>query len=48
MVGLLNAADLEAVLADFGKCSLEKNPVVHFSETFLTGSRRIFNKNFLS
>jgi hypothetical protein len=36
MVALLNAADLEAVLADFGKGSLEKDPVVHFYETFLT------------
>jgi hypothetical protein len=35
MVALLNAADLEAVLADFGKGSLEKDPVVHFYETFL-------------
>ncbi len=35
MVALLNAADLAAVLADFGKGSLEKDPVVHFYETFL-------------
>ncbi len=35
MVALLNAADLEAVLADFGKGSLLKDPVVHFYETFL-------------
>jgi len=35
MVALLNAADLEAVLADFGKGSIEKDPVVHFHETFL-------------
>jgi hypothetical protein len=35
MVALLNAADLEAVLADFGKGSIEKDPVVHFYETFL-------------
>ena len=35
MIALLNAADLEAVLADFGKGSLEKDPVVHFYETFL-------------
>jgi hypothetical protein len=36
MIALLNAADLEAVLADFGRGSLEKDPVVHFYETFLT------------
>jgi len=35
MVALLNAADLEAVMADFGRGSLEKDPVVHFYETFL-------------
>jgi len=35
MVDLLNAADLEAVMADFGRGSLEKDPVVHFYETFL-------------
>jgi hypothetical protein len=35
MVSLLNAADLEAVMADFGRGSLEKDPVVHFYETFL-------------
>lgn len=35
MVALLNAADLSAVLADFGKGSLLKDPVVHFYETFL-------------
>ncbi len=35
MVALLNAADLEAVLADFGKGSIERDPVVHFYETFL-------------
>lgn len=35
MVSLLNAAELEAVLADFGKGSLLKDPVVHFYETFL-------------
>jgi len=35
MVNLLNAADMEAVLEDFGKGSLEKDPVVHFYETFL-------------
>ncbi len=35
MLALLNAADLEAVLADFGKGSLEKDSVVHFYETFL-------------
>jgi hypothetical protein len=35
MVSLLNAADLEAVMSDFGRGSLEKDPVVHFYETFL-------------
>ena len=35
MVSLLNSADLEAVMADFGRGSLEKDPVVHFYETFL-------------
>ena len=35
MVGLLNAADMEAVMSDFGRGSLEKDPVVHFYETFL-------------
>jgi predicted helicase len=35
MLALLNAADLSAVLADFGKGSLLKDPVVHFYETFL-------------
>jgi predicted helicase len=35
MVALLNAADMEAVMADFGRGSLEKDPVVHFYETFL-------------
>ncbi len=35
MVALLNSADLEAVMADFGRGSLEKDPVVHFYETFL-------------
>jgi len=35
MVALLNAADMGAVLEDFGKGSLEKDPVVHFYETFL-------------
>jgi len=35
MLALLNAANLSAVLADFGKGSLEKDPVVHFYETFL-------------
>ena len=35
MVALLNAADLEAVMSDFGRGSLEKDPVVHFYETFL-------------
>lgn len=30
MLALLNAADLSAVLADFGKGSLLKDPVVHF------------------
>ncbi|MHB8066396.1 MAG: type ISP restriction/modification enzyme [Desulfobaccales bacterium] len=35
MVSLLNAADMEAVMADFGRGSLEKDPVVHFYETFL-------------
>ena len=35
MVSLLNAADMEAVMSDFGRGSLEKDPVVHFYETFL-------------
>ncbi len=35
MVALLNSADLEAVMSDFGRGSLEKDPVVHFYETFL-------------
>jgi hypothetical protein len=35
MVGLLNSADMEAVMADFGRGFLEKDPVVHFYETFL-------------
>jgi predicted helicase len=35
MVNLLNAADMGAVMADFGRGSLEKDPVVHFYETFL-------------
>jgi hypothetical protein len=35
MVNLLNAADMEAVMSDFGRGSLEKDPVVHFYETFL-------------
>jgi len=35
MVSLLNAADMGAVMADFGRGSLEKDPVVHFYETFL-------------
>jgi len=35
MVALINSADLEAVMADFGRGSLEKDPVVHFYETFL-------------
>ena len=35
MVALLNAADMEAVMSDFGRGSLEKDPVVHFYETFL-------------
>lgn len=35
MVALLNSADMEAVMADFGRGSLEKDPVVHFYETFL-------------
>ncbi|MDD3581947.1 MAG: N-6 DNA methylase, partial [Desulfobacca sp.] len=35
IVNLLNAADMEAVMADFGRGSLEKDPVVHFYETFL-------------
>lgn len=35
LIALLNAADLEAVLADFGKGSLARDPVVHFYETFL-------------
>ncbi|MEW6660119.1 MAG: type ISP restriction/modification enzyme [Thermodesulfobacteriota bacterium] len=35
MVALLNATDMAAVLEDFGKGSLEKDPVVHFYETFL-------------
>jgi hypothetical protein len=35
MVALLNAADIGAVMADFGRGSLEKDPVVHFYETFL-------------
>lgn len=35
MVALLNATDLEAVLTDFGRGSIEKDPVVHFYETFL-------------
>ena len=35
MVSLLNAADLGAVMSDFGRGSLEKDPVVHFYETFL-------------
>ncbi|MBM4288272.1 MAG: DNA methyltransferase, partial [Deltaproteobacteria bacterium] len=35
MIALLNSVDLEAVMADFGRGSLEKDPVVHFYETFL-------------
>ena len=35
MVSLLNAADMEAVMSDFGRGSLQKDPVVHFYETFL-------------
>jgi len=36
MVALLNATDWEAVLSDFGRGSLAKDPVVHFYETFLS------------
>lgn len=35
MVALLNSADMEAVMSDFGRGSLQKDPVVHFYETFL-------------
>lgn len=35
MIALLNSADLAAVMADFGRGSLKKDPVVHFYETFL-------------
>jgi hypothetical protein len=35
LIALLNKTDWEAVLKDFGKGSLERDPVVHFYETFL-------------
>jgi predicted helicase len=32
---LLGKADIDAILKDFGKASIQKDPVVHFYETFL-------------
>lgn len=39
LIRLLNAVDLEAVLADFGKGCLEKDPVVHGPRQWRGGRR---------